>query len=50
MTNGIPEWIPPAWLDPHRRPRHNTTQHLPDITFDVRPVGAPSAGRGVIDP
>jgi hypothetical protein len=35
MTNGIPEWIPPAWLDPHRRPRHNTTHHPPDITFDV---------------
>ena len=23
-TDGIPEWIPPAWIDQHQRPRHNT--------------------------
>jgi hypothetical protein len=25
--DGLPEWIPPAWLDPHQRPRRNTTPH-----------------------
>jgi hypothetical protein len=25
MHDGVPEWIPPAWLDPDQRPRRNTT-------------------------
>jgi hypothetical protein len=33
MTDGVPHWIPPAWLDPERRPRRNTTQHLNDFNF-----------------
>jgi hypothetical protein len=33
ITNGVPEWTPPAWLDPHRRPIRNTTHHLDDLTF-----------------
>ena len=23
MTNGTPHWIPPAWIDPHQKPRRN---------------------------
>jgi hypothetical protein len=33
MTDGVPEWIPPAWLDPERRPRRNTAHHLADFDF-----------------
>ena len=33
MTDGIPQWIPPTWLDPQRRPRRNTAHHLPEINF-----------------
>ena len=32
MTHGIPEWTPPATLDPHRRPRRNRAHHH-DIDF-----------------
>jgi hypothetical protein len=34
MAGGVPEWIPPAWLDPARRPRRNTAHHPPDISFE----------------
>ena len=33
MVGGRPEWLPPAWLDPQRTPRRNTTHHPPDIEF-----------------
>jgi hypothetical protein len=33
MRDGTPEWTPPAWLDPDRRPVRNTAHHLPDFTF-----------------
>jgi HNH endonuclease/Domain of unknown function (DUF222) len=39
MTGGIPEWIPPPWLDQQRRPRRNATHHLPELGFDVELVG-----------
>ncbi|WP_329059568.1 HNH endonuclease signature motif containing protein [Amycolatopsis sp. NBC_01480] len=29
LRNGTVEWLPPAWLDPQRRPLHNTTHHPP---------------------
>jgi Domain of unknown function (DUF222) len=29
MINGIPHWIPPAWLDPDQTPRRNTV-HRPE--------------------
>jgi hypothetical protein len=33
MIDGTPHWRPPAWLDPHRRPRRNTAHHLADFDF-----------------
>ncbi|WP_375500580.1 DUF222 domain-containing protein [uncultured Jatrophihabitans sp.] len=33
MIDSVPQWTPPAWLDPSRRPRRNTAHHLPEITF-----------------
>jgi hypothetical protein len=33
MTGGVPEWLPPPWLDPDRRPRRNTAHHPPEIDF-----------------
>jgi hypothetical protein len=34
MRDGVPEWIPPPWLDPEQRPRRNTAHHLPDFEFE----------------
>ena len=31
MTDGVPMWIPPPWVDPERRPRRNTAHHLADF-------------------
>jgi hypothetical protein len=31
MINGIPHWIPPAWIDPEQRPLRNTTHQIPDL-------------------
>lgn len=33
MINSVPHWIPPAWLDPERRPMRNRTQHLAEFDF-----------------
>jgi len=33
MIDDIPHWIPPAWLDPERRPVRNTAHHLTDFDF-----------------
>ena len=35
MLDGIPQWIPPAWLDPDQTPRRNTTHHV-EIIFGPR--------------
>jgi hypothetical protein len=35
LRDGVPEWIPPPWLDPEQRPRRNTAHHLPDIEFSA---------------
>jgi hypothetical protein len=35
MNHGIPQWIPPPWLDHDQRPVRNTAHHLPDIGFDL---------------
>ena len=29
--DGIPEFIPPTWIDPKQVPRRNTVHHLPTI-------------------
>jgi hypothetical protein len=29
MLKGVPYWVPPAWIDPHRTPRKNTTHDPP---------------------
>ena len=29
MSNGIPHWRPPRWIDPTQTPRRNTTRHIP---------------------
>ena len=34
ITNGIPEWTPPRWLDPDRTPRRNKANHI-EITLDT---------------
>jgi hypothetical protein len=44
MINGVPHWIPPAWLDPGRKPRRNTSHNPPlttMITID-QPAGTGS--------
>jgi len=33
ITDGVPEWIPPPWLDPQQRPRRNTVHHRRDLDF-----------------
>lgn len=35
MCDGVPEWIPPRWVDPAQRPRRN---HLHDAVPDFRRV------------
>jgi hypothetical protein len=39
ITDGQPEWTPPAWFDPQRSPIRNTAHHPPDIDFDVDLAG-----------
>jgi hypothetical protein len=29
MTNGIPRWSAPPWIDPAQMPRRNTAHHAP---------------------
>jgi hypothetical protein len=30
-SDGIPQWIPPAWIDPQRKPRRNTAHDIPQM-------------------
>jgi hypothetical protein len=30
IKNGIPEWLPPWWIDPERTPQHNQAHHIAD--------------------
>ncbi len=32
-ADGMPEWIPPAWIDPDRKPMRNRAHHLTDFDF-----------------
>lgn len=40
MADGVPEWIPPYWVDRQRRPRRNMAHHPPDIVFGTAPLAA----------
>jgi hypothetical protein len=33
IHDGIPQWIPPPWIDPERKPQRNAVHHLPDLAF-----------------
>jgi hypothetical protein len=35
MINNTPHWIPPAFIDPDRRPIRNTAHHLRDFDFKL---------------
>jgi hypothetical protein len=35
MINNVPHWIPPAFIDPDRKPTRNTTHHLRDFDFKI---------------
>ena len=37
MTDGVPHWRPPRWIDSTQTPRRNTTHHLP-LQFRVAPA------------
>ena len=39
MRDGVPEWLPPPWLDPDQKPLRNTAHHLPEIEFRQGPGG-----------
>jgi hypothetical protein len=41
ITNGVPHWRPPRWLDHTQTPRPNTTHHLP-LNFTASPTPAPT--------
>jgi hypothetical protein len=37
MTDGVPHWRPPRWIDPTQTPRRNTTRHVP-LHFNMPPT------------
>ena len=41
ITNGVPYWRPPSWLDHTQTPRRNTTHHMP-LHFTASPTPAPT--------
>jgi hypothetical protein len=41
ITNGVPYWRPPRWIDSAQTPRPNTTHHLP-LNFTASPTPAPT--------
>ncbi|MGI8679842.1 MAG: DUF222 domain-containing protein [Jatrophihabitans sp.] len=43
-TDSVPEWIPPPFIDPQRRPQRNRAHHLTE--FDFRTAGPGSAVAG----
>jgi hypothetical protein len=34
-ADGIPEFIPPPWVDPEQKPQRNTTHHLPTLLGEM---------------
>ena len=35
IVDGVPEWIPPPWLDSAQAPRRNTAHHIPEFEFQT---------------
>ena len=35
ITNGLPEWLPPWWIDPDRTPQHNHAHHTTEYLTDA---------------
>jgi hypothetical protein len=33
--DGIPEFIPPTWIDPERKPQRNRAHHQRDLVFSA---------------
>ncbi|HEY2299819.1 MAG TPA: DUF222 domain-containing protein [Jatrophihabitans sp.] len=33
IANGVPEWLPPPWIDAQQTPRRNAAHHLPEFDF-----------------
>lgn len=48
MTDGMPHWIPPSWVDPERRPLRNRRLVEPDLRLPLpdnhQPAAAPRRG------
>lgn len=51
MVEGVPEWVPPQYLDPVRTPRRNRAHHQPVLPHDLErprdlePLPDPTAAR-----
>jgi hypothetical protein len=43
MIDGRPHWIPPAWIDPHQKPRLNTIHYPPNPARQPTQNGAAMA-------
>jgi Domain of unknown function (DUF222)/HNH endonuclease len=43
MTDGIPRWRPPRWIDSAQTPRRNTTHHIPVHLSTHRTIAAGTA-------
>ena len=41
IVHGLPEWIPPRWIDPQQLPRRNSTHHPPLNFPPATPTTAP---------
>jgi hypothetical protein len=39
ITDGVPHWLPPWWIDPDRTPQRNTTHHIARYLVPPHPVG-----------
>jgi hypothetical protein len=47
ITDGLPDWIPPRWLDPQQTSRRNTTHHIP-LHFGLHRISAVAAARDAV--
>jgi hypothetical protein len=43
IVDGVPEWIPPPWLDPLQQPRRNTAHHVARFDWEAEPVSSARA-------